>query len=323
MKRPLCTVCLLIAAAIAVRVFLTVPGTSAAEGRSEMSEAPAAAREFEEAVPGTSAAAEGTGEVPGTSAAGQGTPDGAAGSADSATENAALQYVPEALRDTVMRGERVRVSGQVYQCRIYEDQIVLWLQKIAVSGEESGTVRSGGSSKEMCICYCEKSTVPQIGSVILAEGTPDVFSCARNPGEFDSAFYYWTQGAAFRVKNAKLLSVSKSRMPFRAALFRIQQSARALLFTYLPEREAGVLCAMLLGDKTSLDDEVRSLYSQSGIAHVLAISGVKMLSLVSPYPLKKPVNWAFVGLHIAESYIIFQGILGQISSHCPSWGRGG
>ena len=39
-------------------------------------------------------------------------------------------------------------------------------------------------------------------------------------------------------------------------------------------KDDGVLSAMLLGDKTELDSEIKSLYQAAGIAHVLAISGL-------------------------------------------------
>lgn len=228
MKRPLCMVCLLFAAAVALCVRLSLPE--------------------------------------------RGTPQGAADAAW--TIHADMRIMPAVMQGAAVRGERVRLSGQVYQCRSYEDQTVLWLKKIAVSGMETGTVLPGNTLKDFCICYCEKTTVPQIGSVVCVEGTPDTFSSARNPGEFDAASYYWTQGVTFRLKNARLLSASKSRTPFQAALFHVRQYAGALLAKYVPEREAGVLSAMLLGDKTSLDKGVRSLYGQSGIAHILAISGL-------------------------------------------------
>lgn len=229
MKRPLCMVCLLFAAAVAVCVYLSLPE--------------------------------------------RGTPQGAADAAG--TIPADVQIKPAVPQGTAVRGERVRLSGQVYQCRSYEDRIVLWLKKIAVSGMETGTALPGITLKDFCICYCEKTTTPQLGSVVCVEGTPDAFSSARNPGEFDAARYYWTQGVAFCLKNARLLSASESHTPFQAALFGVRQYAGALLADYMPEREAGVLSAMLLGDKTSLDDGIRSLYGKSGIAHILAISGVK------------------------------------------------
>jgi predicted membrane metal-binding protein len=39
---------------------------------------------------------------------------------------------------------------------------------------------------------------------------------------------------------------------------------------------------MILGEKSVLDADVRELYQSMGISHILAISGVKMLSSVSP-----------------------------------------
>ncbi len=40
------------------------------------------------------------------------------------------------------------------------------------------------------------------------------------------------------------------------------------------ERTAGLLKSMILGDKSSLDAEIKELYQENGIAHVLAISGL-------------------------------------------------
>ena len=40
------------------------------------------------------------------------------------------------------------------------------------------------------------------------------------------------------------------------------------------EKTAGIVSAMVLGDKSGLSDEVKQLYQENGIAHVLAISGL-------------------------------------------------
>lgn len=39
-------------------------------------------------------------------------------------------------------------------------------------------------------------------------------------------------------------------------------------------KKCGVVCAMLLGEKSFLDVEVKSLYQLNGIGHILAISGL-------------------------------------------------
>ena len=47
-----------------------------------------------------------------------------------------------------------------------------------------------------------------------------------------------------------------------------------LLKTYLSEREAGIMAAMLLGDRTHIPKDIRSLFVRTGTAHILAISGL-------------------------------------------------
>lgn len=190
------------------------------------------------------------------------------------TVPAALETMPAVLREAALCRKCVRLSGIVSECRQYEDQTVLKLKHIAISGMETGTVLPGNFSEESCICYLEKTTIPQIGSLVIVEGVPDAFSGARNPGEFDYARYYLEQGISFRLKDAVLISSSKSRMPYHAALSRVRWYACGIFARYLDGQDAGVLSAMLLGEKNGLAKEVRSLYAQSGIAHILAISGL-------------------------------------------------
>ncbi len=162
----------------------------------------------------------------------------------------------------------------------------------------------------------------KIGHIISIAGTASSFSIPGNPGQFNEYKYYTEQGIQCKCF-AKTLTIEENTVNARAQwLYELRTAWYGLLSSCLPEKEAGIVAAMLLGEKSGLTEEVKELYQRNGIAHILAISGVKMLSLVSPYPLKKPVNWAFMRLHIAESYIISEGFSRRISSHCPSWDRG-
>ena len=48
----------------------------------------------------------------------------------------------------------------------------------------------------------------------------------------------------------------------------------------------------------------KTLFSDNGIGHILAISGVKTLKLDIPLVPETRINWAFVPLHIAIIYIL-------------------
>ena len=68
--------------------------------------------------------------------------------------------------------------------------------------------------------------------------------------------------------------------------------------------DGAVLSAMILGEKSGLDVEVKSLYQKAGISHILAISGVKTLKLDIPLVPETRINWAFMPLHIVIIYIL-------------------
>ena len=61
---------------------------------------------------------------------------------------------------------------------------------------------------------------------------------------------------------------------------------------------------MILGKKDELDDGLETLFSDNGIGHILAISGVKTQNLVIPLVPETRINWAFMPLHIAIIYIL-------------------
>lgn len=117
---------------------------------------------------------------------------------------------------------------------------------------------------------------PVIGNTVVVSGKIKLFSGARNDGNFDERAYYQNQGytlklyakdGTYQVKNAE-------KNCFLEACYYIQQQLSSVYTTVMPEDEAGVLSAMLLGEKSMLSEETKKLYQQSGIAHILAISGL-------------------------------------------------
>lgn len=139
----------------------------------------------------------------------------------------------------------------------------------------------GAEGIEGVLCYSEGEE-PAMGSLVLMEGKFFAFSHATNPGEFDAADYYHMLGQQGRLMQADLLAKDGAADAFREGLYQCRRYLSLLLRACCPEREAAVLGAMLLGEKGFLDEEIKGLYQQNGIVHILAISGVKMLSLVSP-----------------------------------------
>ena len=110
------------------------------------------------------------------------------------------------------------------------------------------------------------------GQILILQGTISLFDEATNEGQFDSRAFYRSQKIDFGVWVDSVERVEGKSDRFRVWLSRVRVELGIPLSRYADDD--GVLSAMLLGDKTSLDSEIRSLYQKSGIAHVLAISGL-------------------------------------------------
>lgn len=135
--------------------------------------------------------------------------------------------------------------------------------------EDAGQIRG-------LLCYWEEDEEPAMGSYVVVEGKFRAFTHATNPGEFDSADYYHIMGQQGRLTESSCLAKSADCDRFREKLYRLKEYLSLLLKASYPPKEAEIMCAMLLGEKGMLDADVKSLYQQNGIIHILAISGLHL-----------------------------------------------
>ena len=121
--------------------------------------------------------------------------------------------------------------------------------------------------------YAELLTV---GSRIRIRGKIYCFSAATNPGQFDSLLYYKTLGYDFRLLRTEVTALSAGTGdPAGSFLQTGRRTLSRALDRLVPEqRYAGVLKAMLLGDKGWLDPQTKNLYQGAGIIAILTISGL-------------------------------------------------
>lgn len=147
--------------------------------------------------------------------------------------------------------------------------------KAAQSAEASAL-----SQIEGVICYMEAETeteaeqLPKIGSYVRIEGKLRSFAQAGNPGEFDQCRYYQILNIQARLQNAGILEESVSYDKFRERLWHIKTYLAALIDACYENRDASLMKAMLLGEKSGLDEEIKQLYQVNGIIHILSISGL-------------------------------------------------
>lgn len=119
----------------------------------------------------------------------------------------------------------------------------------------------------------EPGKEPEMGSTVWVSGTVSRFSGASNPGGFDTRLYYASLGIDCALKDGRILW--KSGGSFLGEwLWQARNRLSQKLDACLGEKEASVLRNILLGDKETLDKDIKELYRSNGISHILAISGL-------------------------------------------------
>ena len=142
------------------------------------------------------------------------------------------------------------------------------------------------------------------GKLTLAEAP-------SNDGAFDRLFYQQTERLLFSMKNARLTVRDGRQNPLLQWMYEVRRICMRHLEQIFDEQDAGILAAMLLGDKSRLAEEIRDWYQVGGIAHVLAISGlhISLFGMALYHILRKTGGSHFVvSSGIAGSFMLFYAV---------------
>ena len=173
----------------------------------------------------------------------------------------------------------VTVEGTVRKKRC-EEQVVLELTDCVLVGYYGQENQSAG---DCCITVDEEGRewLPEsfVGNKIRVFGKFSVYQPATNPGQFDAYDYYTGKGLYATVSALRITVLDDAKSVPGHAMFCLKQRMRESISSLYPQEKAGVLAAMILGDKDLLSEEVEELYRQNGISHILAISGLHISML--------------------------------------------
>lgn len=114
----------------------------------------------------------------------------------------------------------------------------------------------------------------EIGMSLQVFGRLCLFEGADNPGQFDARDYYLSQDMASYQEGEALQVLSRGALPLRRLAAAVRGFLQEGLEKLYPAEEAGILSAMLLGERRGLADEVQALYQQAGLSHLLSVSGL-------------------------------------------------
>ena len=168
-------------------------------------------------------------------------------------------------------GETICLTGRIYEKEEKSDYQILYLKNISITYQEKSITQS-----RMIIYdrYLNKGLA--LGNTVFVKGNIQFFETERNPGNFDQKFYYQKQNIHASLWANEITVVDARVFLLRERLDKQKNIWKDRMLNAAGEKYGGILCAMLLADKEHMDPEVKELYQESGIAHILAISGLHL-----------------------------------------------
>jgi len=153
------------------------------------------------------------------------------------------------------------IEGQVYKKSNTSKIQILYLKDNSVKDSK-------------IIIYDDNFTNISIGERITVRGTLSLFEKPRNPGNYDQALYYARQEIYGAVWCEEVFEISGEPNWLKENLYQLKMGWKKTLINCLGEKRGGIMSAILLGDKSEMNSDVKELYQNNGISHILAISGL-------------------------------------------------
>jgi competence protein ComEC len=190
------------------------------------------------------------------------------------------------------------ISGTVEKIRCGSGTTSVILGKCLLVAPDGGNDDNGGGTDiGKVLLYMDEIGDIGEGDRVLVDGRLGLFDPASNVGEFDSEKYYRSHGIYSKCNGKSITVLKKNENRILTVIFRLKSGMVQACKSLADEADAGVIMSVALGDKSELDGDIQGLYQRSGIAHILAISGlhISMVGMVAYGVLR------WLGLGILES----------------------
>lgn len=163
-----------------------------------------------------------------------------------------------------------------------------WLSFIRTSDKGGFDQRSSGPSaldKELLPANYENEhdsipEYPSTGAYLQFSGNLQRPESIRNPHQFDYAGYLERQGIHCQIFVSEIHD--SSRQAGNSFWLRQRIGMKNGLETLFSAQNAGLARAIIMGDRSKIDPELRTEFSRAGLAHLMAVSGMHVGFVLLP-----------------------------------------
>ena len=165
-----------------------------------------------------------------------------------------------------------QIQGTIYQIQEKEKVYYLFMkdqndQRVLVITEKNDE----NNRKKAEDCYYK-------GQVYWVRGEAERFEKTGNPGQFDEAAYYQSQGIIYRIWSDDILLLNEGNWWNKAFRWLEKLKDRMCEFyeNVMTDEGNGVLQAAVLGERSSLDTDLKHYYQENGWMHLITTSGLHL-----------------------------------------------
>ncbi len=165
-------------------------------------------------------------------------------------------------------GDPVTITGKIYKIEEKTNSIYIFIGRSFFT-RDNVLIAANKSS------FSEEDFA--VGDTITAQTEYAGFSSARNYGNFDEKSYYYSIGVFDKYYLSDFEITDHPRFNISEALRQVRKRIISVIYNCAGEENAetaGVIAAMITGDRTGIDEETTRLYRNAGISHIIAISGL-------------------------------------------------
>lgn len=168
---------------------------------------------------------------------------------------------------------KARVTGLIYKKDVYIQNTNLYLKNANLI---LNLKKYPLNAIKVTVMNEKLPKYAEVGSRVTVLGRIEEIPLPSNPGQFNERTYYYARKVKWYQKAERIRILQKNKNRILAMQEKVKDKIRAGLITSVPEKEAGILEAMLLGEKENTEQENLFLFQLMGCSHILAVSGLHL-----------------------------------------------
>lgn len=182
-------------------------------------------------------------------------------------KTARMNAESELYEQVVQREAYAKLQGDIYKKETKNGKPVIYLNHVIL--------QAGKCNYETApvLVYLTDHSYP-IGKTIVLEGKIKPLRHAVNEGGYDEKQYYRTLHIDYHFYADRVCGVYGRADKLSEVLFCIREKLKQNYINTFSARNAGIMSAMLLGDKEPAQEETNREFRLAGVSHILVISGM-------------------------------------------------